>query len=192
MQPVNLEKWTVPGIFAGNELPGWVDNAGSIVRRILLFQFDQLVTEKDTNLDTKLHIELPHILVKSNRAYLATVSSARGADVWKIVPQYFREQRMLVASACNPLEAFITSGKVVREAGKYVPWKHFVTALHQHLDENDLKRVELKPDTYVPIFSRNGLKKCALSKRPYDGAVVHDNWVEGCTLVDMRDDVGVL
>ena len=36
-----MVEWKVPGIIAGNEVPGWIDNAGSISRRIVVFQFDK-------------------------------------------------------------------------------------------------------------------------------------------------------
>ena len=31
--------WTVPGVLAGNEVPNWKDNSGSVLRRILAWNF---------------------------------------------------------------------------------------------------------------------------------------------------------
>jgi len=41
------DPWDVPGLLAGNQVPGWVDNAGSITRRIVLFDFRKKVVVGD-------------------------------------------------------------------------------------------------------------------------------------------------
>ena len=142
----------MPGILAGNELPGWVDNAGSISRRILVFSFEQVVREKDTQLDSKLAKEIPQILVKANRAYLEMVREVGHDDVWKHVAPYFKRQREEVASSCNPLEDFITSGKLEFDPSYKVPWGAFSTAFHAHEQENSLHRSALKPTRTVPSW----------------------------------------
>ena len=183
-QPINLDKWTVPGILAGNELPGWVDNAGSISRRILVFSFERVVREKDTQLDSKLAKEIPRILVKANRAYLEMVRQIGHDDVWKHVPPYFRQQREEVASSCNPLEDFITSGKLEMNPRYKMPWSVFLAAFHSHELENSLARTALKPDMYRPILARHRLSRSGNEAHVYDGRRQTTNWVKGCHLLD--------
>jgi phage/plasmid-associated DNA primase len=56
-------------MMAGNEVPQFNDNAGSISRRLLVFLFNKRVKKGDTQLAKKLKKEIGHILHASNRAY---------------------------------------------------------------------------------------------------------------------------
>jgi len=62
--------WKVPGVLAGNEVPNWQDNSGSVLRRILAWNFTKQVREADPHLDKKLEKEMPLILLKCVRGYL--------------------------------------------------------------------------------------------------------------------------
>jgi phage/plasmid-associated DNA primase len=66
-------EWKVPGALAGNEVPSWVDNSGSINRRIVLFEFPKRVHDGDMELGRKIDREMPAILRKCNKAYLEAV-----------------------------------------------------------------------------------------------------------------------
>ncbi len=45
----NIENWVVPGIMAGNEVFGYTDAAGSIVRRIVLFMFKRKIKKEHSD-----------------------------------------------------------------------------------------------------------------------------------------------
>ena len=66
-------EWPVPGILAGNEVPSFVDNAGSIVRRVLLFDFSRKVRDGDMDLALKLEKEMAALLLKCNRYTAAPI-----------------------------------------------------------------------------------------------------------------------
>ena len=61
--------WSVPGMLAGNEVPNYTDNAGSISRRLMVFKFDQKVKKGDTRLGFKLLKELSYIMQACNRIH---------------------------------------------------------------------------------------------------------------------------
>jgi phage/plasmid-associated DNA primase len=42
--------WTVPGMFFGNELANWIDAAGSMSRRLVVVEFNQLVKDGNPNM----------------------------------------------------------------------------------------------------------------------------------------------
>lgn len=108
-------QWRVPGILAGNEVPGWRDSAGSITRRILLFHFEEEVQRDrvDTRLGEKMVAEVPRLLVKCNRAYLEAVRSVGAVSIWDAVPQYFRTKRDLLQACVDTLWEFLNSGTLV-------------------------------------------------------------------------------
>lgn len=58
--------WKSPGILAGNEVPNWSDNSGSISRRIIQIRFDTKVDPKisDPFMGTKIRQERPYLLHK--------------------------------------------------------------------------------------------------------------------------------
>lgn len=179
-----LEKWSAPGIYAGNEMPGYIDNAGSVSRRFFVFPFDTIVMEKDTKLDGKLAMELPSIILKCNRAYLERVEEVGSGDIWKNVPDFFDETRRDVAAACNPLEDFISSGKLEFGENSFIGWPSFTAAFFEHARENGLRERDctLKADTYNPILTRNKLRKIKMCERLVGKERVRSEWVEGCCL----------
>lgn len=187
---LDLPRWIVPGVFAGNELPGWIDNAGSVSRRWLLFRFDNVVKDKDTTLDAKLQQELPQVILKCNRAYLEAVDEVGSGDIWKAMPKYFMEGRNSVASMCNPLEDFITCGKVELGADKFVSWGDFCDAFHEHEIQNNLRKNQLTVDVYGPIFARHKMKRVPKEVRDYNNARLSSIWVDGCELATQVVTVG--
>ena len=78
-------EWKVPGVLGGNEVPNWKDNSGSVLRRILPWNFGKQVQDADPQLDEKLHMELPIILLKCVRAYLDYSNKYRNKDIWNVV-----------------------------------------------------------------------------------------------------------
>ena len=79
-------EWKVPGVLGGNEVPNWRDNSGSVLRRILPWNFGKQVQDADPQLEEKLHRELPIILLKCVRGYLDYSNKYRNRDIWNAVP----------------------------------------------------------------------------------------------------------
>jgi len=74
--------WKAPGILAGNEMANWSDNSGSISRRLMLFYFNQRVSNSDPNLIYNIRQELPTLIHKCCRAYARAVSMYGRCDLW--------------------------------------------------------------------------------------------------------------
>jgi len=136
----NVE-WNVPGVLAGNEPPGYVDNAGSMSRRLVVAKFSKKVKKDklDTQLGKKLQQEIPYILLKSNRAYHEAIKSYGSKDIWPHLPKYFRKQQQSMAEDTNSLTSFLGSGKVVFNSSYYCLEKTFKQELQQYCQENNLK-----------------------------------------------------
>ena len=161
-------EWKTPGLFAGNEPPNYTDNSGSISRRLVVAKFNKKVNSKDSDLDYKLNIELPGIIVKSARAYLSAVDKYRGMDFWTCLPKYFRDTQQDMAQNTHSLEHFISSGKVVLGENEYCREKNFVQAFNDHCKECNLERHKFTTDYYLGVFGNYSItiKKNAKMRYP--------------------------
>ena len=149
--------WTVPGILAGNEVPNWKDNSGSVQRRVVAWNFTKQVMCADPHLDEKLEVELPSILQKCVRAYLEYSRKYRDKDVWSVVPKYFKDVQKQISCVTNTLQHFLESEKIQYGSDKFVPQRFFLSVFTQHCTENNLRRPQFNPDTYAGPFSSREL-----------------------------------
>jgi len=145
--------WKVPGVLAGNEVPNWKDNSGSVLRRILPWNFTKQVKDVDPNLDKKLEKELPIILLKCIRGYLDYSNRYRDVDIWKAAPKYFKNIQKEVAMVANTLHHFLDSTNIVIGKDLFVPQKLFVQSFNTHCKNNNLGLPRFNPDFYVGPFS---------------------------------------
>ena len=145
--------WTVPGILAGNEVPGYRDNSGSVLRRLVTWNFGRQVAKADPKLDEKLDSEIPAIICKCVRAYLEYAQRYNNEDIWNVLPAYFKKVQDEVAKLTNPLQHFLSSEKIVYGSDKFVPQKTFVQLFNAHCVENLLGRCKFNPDIYAGPFS---------------------------------------
>jgi len=150
--------WKVPGILAGNEVPNWRDNSGSVLRRLVTWNFGRQVAEADPHLDDKLDSEMAAILCKCVRAYLEYAQRYSAQDIWNVLPKYFVDIQTQVAMVTNTLQHFLASEKVIYGSHLCCPQKMFVTTFNQHCQENNLGRPRFNPDFYAGPFSSRQLE----------------------------------
>ncbi len=152
------KQWNVPGILAGNEVPNWRDNSGSVQRRVVTVNFSRQVAEADPHLDDKLDGELPAILCKCVKAYVEFAHKYSDQDIWNVLPRYFKDIQKQIAIVTNTLQNFLESEKVEYGSDKFVPQKFFVHMFNQHCQENNLPKSKFNPDVYAGPFSSRELE----------------------------------
>lgn len=152
------KQWNVPGILAGNEVPNWRDNSGSVQRRVVTVNFSRQVAEADPNLEHKLEKEIPAILCKCVRAYLEFAEKFSDQDIWNVLPKYFKDVQKQIGVVTNTLLHFMESEKLEYGTDKFVPQKLFVHMFNQHCQENNLARSRFNPDVYAGPFSQKELE----------------------------------
>lgn len=182
-------EWSTPGILAGNEVPQFSDNAGSVQRRFLVFAFLRAVVNGDMRLADKLAAEMPAILLKCNRAYLQAAARWGSRNVWTVLPAYFVNTRNEMAQAVNSIEAFLSSAEVVLGEDKFCPFKEFKTAWKAFSMTNSYTQHN-KPIT-VTYFSAPFEKfnlRIEDGTREYHGMQKKQAWVVGVDLA--REDDG--
>ena len=153
-------EWKTPGILAGNEVPNWKDNSGSVLRRILPWSFNRKVMEADADphLDEKLDREIPTIMLKCIKAYLDYAQMYADKDIWSVVPHYFKKIQEQVAMVTNSLQHFLASEKIKYGQDLYCPQDQFFTKFNLHCQENNLPRSKFNPDVYLGPFSSRGVE----------------------------------
>lgn len=155
------KKWTVPGILCGNELPRWVDAAGSIVRRLVLYDFHQKVIGGDPDLGNKIKALLPSLLCKMNRAYHDKVRVHGKSDIWKpgVLPQKLADVHSNLKSSVVELLAFIEdSGAVRLEPGARMTMKEFERLYRTwRKKENKTTKVTWNRTYYSTTFDDKGI-----------------------------------
>jgi len=126
--------WTTPGVMAGNEVPGWKDTGGSIIRRLVTFNFVRQVVNADAQLPQKLHAEIPFILQKCVRAYLdyAQHKYRNVGNIWDVLPKYFIDVRREIEEQVSPLDRYLNSTEVIIDPDVRCPSSVFQDAFMQY------------------------------------------------------------
>lgn len=151
----------------GNAVPGWEDQQGSIVRRIVLFLFSRPLQNVDTTIPIKLKAELPSLLVKCNRAYLEAVQFVGERSIWRtgILPPYFHATQEEMAQIVNSMRGFLASEAVSYGAELYCPLSELQAAYSTYIkDHNISPRPAWRPDLYKGPLEAKGLHLQTVSK----------------------------
>jgi hypothetical protein len=146
---------------AGNELPDYRDASGSILRRLLVFDFPKQVKDHDTDphLNNKLMKEIPAILLKCVRAYIEYGQKYADRDAWAVVPAYFKKIQKQVAMVTSSLTNFLESSSVDRGQNLFVPQVVFTPAYTLHCTQTlNLGKPRFNPDAYAGPFSSYGIE----------------------------------
>lgn len=151
-------QWTTPGCLGGNEVPNWRDNSGSVLRRLLPWNFAKQVKNADPTLEDKLDAELPAILNKCIRAYLEYSQKYRNKDIWNVVPEYFKSVQKQVAMVASTLHNFLESTNVKFGTELKCPQKVFIQVFNQHCVANNLGRPRFNSDFYAGPFSSRDIE----------------------------------
>jgi hypothetical protein len=163
-------KWTTPGILAGNEMPGWIDNSGSIGRRVLIFHFCHQVpaNKGDMELNKKLKAEMGNILQKCTRAYIEAVVHVGADNVWNHLPPYFRDQQHQLMIATNSAFHFLDSGVCRFGKDLYVPQSIFKDAYQRHCKDNGLAMRDIRSDAMLMALAYYNISVSHMAEsKPY-------------------------
>lgn len=175
--------WRPPGFLAGNEVPSWVDNSGSIQRRIVLFAFEHVVKDGDMKLADKIRDEMASLLVKVNRAYLDAAQKWGDKNIWTVLPAYFKHTRDEIAQSVNSVEAFLSSEEVVLGSDKYCPFEDFKNGLKAYELANGFRGAKYVADLFRGPFSKFDIVR-ARDTMEYRGRRLHREYLRGVDLAD--------
>lgn len=181
-------EWTAPGMLGGNENPGFVDNACSIQRRVVVTRFDRKVMKGDPQLSKKLESEIGAIMRQCNLYYLQYASKYCNKDIWNVLPEYYLETQRLMASASNALFAFMDSDLVEYGEELYIPMDEFFKRFNIYCSENNLQKPKINIDFYRSPFSKYNLEVQTRTTKKYLGrAYKNTNFIIGADLKKIDD-----
>lgn len=180
-----FENWKIPGVMAGNESPDFIDNSGSIQRRMASIKFNNKVKEGDLLLGKKLQQEMGYIIKKCNKFYLEYALRFGRKNIWTVLPDYFSNTRAEIAQSTNALIHFLCSGKMEINPEKYIPEKVFVQLFNQHCIDSNYKKCRFNQDFYTGPFSQYNIKVEKAVKRKYLGRMSQSTFYIG---VDVKDE----
>ena len=175
-----IPQWTVPGMMAGNELPGFVDSEGSFSRRILLWEFTQHVDDDaDMGMSAYLKMEMPAIRYKATVAYHQAVADHGKKRLMTrgILPNYFHKTNTHTKILSNSLVSFINDedqvvkGKNDDPTDCVWPFEKFKEAYDSYCKSQNLVKVSLNDDV-TALFKQYGIIKRHNIERQWDGPML--------------------
>lgn len=154
------QKWTVAGAFAGNNYPPWIDQAGNISRRMLIFMFSKSITKVDSYLEQKCKLELACFLKKCVGCYHQMVSAYGHKGIWDqgVLPVYFHNTRKQMQSETNPLQAFIISEQCFLDEKSEVSFEEFRNVYKSFCENSSLPKKRLTKDFCANVFKQSQIK----------------------------------
>jgi hypothetical protein len=191
--------WKSPGILGGNEIPGWRDNSGSVLRRLITVDFRKKVREADPTLEDRLEEELPNILQKCVRAYLEKAQAHKNDAIWNILPPYFEKVKTQVAAAVSPLLSFMESPHVEYGEDKKCPLSFFKDEFAAFCMKEGKSRT-INSDIWAGPFGERGIgveklkedeitlyTRCGITQHQPKTGTEHRNsmWIIGLDVVNV-------
>lgn len=171
--------WNIPGIMAGNEIPDFIDNSGSIQRRMVTVKFNNRVANSDLMLGQKIKDEMPSIIAKCNRCYREYASRYGRQNIWMNLPEYFKDTQRELAAATNPLIHYLASGKLRFDPDVCMTMDEFVLSFNNHCVENNYKKPRFNPDFYIGPFIQYKIKVEKSVARKYRGRNIESTFLIG-------------
>jgi hypothetical protein len=182
----SIQRWTAPGIMAGNELPSFSDNAGSIARRLVVFRFDRKVQRGDTKLGAKIASEMARILIKANKAYREAAETFGETDVWDVIPREFVESRDKSMATLSLLDSFVRQSFVVLSPNVYMSVREFQIAIRTYASESGFDGPRPSQENLLTSLGKFGVQNVRCT-RQVRGRDVLDDFLLGIGLRDMGD-----
>jgi hypothetical protein len=151
--------WKAAGAFAGNSYPPWVDQAGNVSRRMLIFMFEKMVRHTDPTLFEKCLKEMPAFMKKCVSCYMQLLERFANNGIWDrgVLPDYFHRTRREMQAQTNPLQAFLQSEKCIFGQDEHLSWSDFNAAFKAFCELQRLTKRKLTLDFCNPLFDPMGV-----------------------------------
>ncbi len=168
-QPMTV-KWKVHGGMAGNKLPKWTDNGGSIRRRIVVVEFLQPVVRCDPNLFEKCLKLSDRMLYVINSAYLDKVKKHQKVGIKGALPEKFRRSEQKALLEMNVLLSFLQDHCDIdekKDKSYHVKWSLFNKVYKEYIKRNSIEgRHTMNYTYYNGVFAKYQIKVRDAPKNP--------------------------
>lgn len=157
-----INKWTIPGLMAGNQLPlSMSNNSGSLTRRFNVIPFNTSIAlgRQDPSLPGRLMVEMPAIIAKITRAYGDMLMKVGDGALRAHMPPFLQNVMEEVSCAFSPLMSFVTcSGRCIVDPALFMPESAFLEAFNSYCRSINVDPPQWNSDLYDDVFSTQGLR----------------------------------
>jgi ABC-type multidrug transport system fused ATPase/permease subunit len=176
--------FNVPGMLAGNDMPGWLDSSHSIIRRIILLNFMNRLKKVDGDIGNKLAHEVSAIIFKCNEAYHYILEKFGNDQIWDHLPEYFKKTQQKLKSKTHPLYAFLESDEVDFDPSYSVTMDAFRSVFSQYVKNMNVKASVWNDELFAIPFQEKSLEiSCPDEHICSDGiAVKKVQIIKGCKI----------
>ncbi len=156
--------WGVPGGFAGNVLPDWQDNGGSVARRLVTLEFKKRVLNVDTSLFQRCKHNKDRFIYVISRAYGEILRLCQNQSFKARMPQKFRDSEESVLKELKSFDTWLTTyckidaDDTPAEKKSHVLWKDLTKMWKNHHIQNNLQRVGFTSTLYNNVFLKYSLQ----------------------------------
>ena len=176
------KQWDVPGILAGNEVPAFSDNSGSVMRRLQLFKFTHQVSKGDPRLGDKILDEIGNILQKCIMAYVEAVNEYGNQLIWDVLPDQFKAWRKEIEGQLHSLVGYMETPEIVYGDDLLVPLNVFRGGYRNYCSNIGAKARTWKLELYEGPFSQKNVT-IELGDFEWKGQIIKNReYIKGLTL----------
>jgi len=178
--------WTAPGWCSGNKLPHYNDNAGSVSRRWLVWEWMRIVLAPDNELEKMLVAETPNIILKANKAYGEALRLHGKKGIWTegVLPEYFHRTKEHVQDATNALSQMLHAPEYLAfDRDAYMPLSDLGDLYKDFCRTHNVTPERWQADFYQTTLQVHGLLVSRRCRKPYprpDGESKCRTYVIGC------------
>lgn len=191
--PFDIE-WDAPGALFGNEMPAmWHDGSGSLLRRILLFNFAEVPRHMDPGLFARIEQEMSMLMVKCNCLYMQLLTRCRsqGKVLRDILGPYFRSTARYLSRNVHSLIRFLDESAAVElgpQDSVYMPMEDLQRQYYEFCKDNKIGSKSWNPEFYQTPFKARKLRvqKAELPWPPGTSVSRSGTWVMGIRVVEHR------
>lgn len=173
---------------AGNVVPEFQDNNGSMSRRTIVFPFNRKVKKGDAKLGDKINKEIAYIMQACNRGYLDAVHKYSHTGIWESLPDLFKETRDEVSQSTNSLTNFLNSDRIILGDNHYCREKIFIAAYNNFCRDSGFSSSRWTSQFYMGPFADLNLKLVKNARKKYPnnpmGVTYSGSFILG---VDIKD-----
>jgi phage/plasmid-associated DNA primase len=161
-QPITVA-WSIHGGFAGNKLPSWTDNGGSLSRRLVVIEFLKVVTKCDPNLFEKCQEQRDRFLKVVVSAYHELTSEYKTRGIKEVIPEKFKASEKKALMELNSLMQYVTEFCEVEQSDDEdqnftVLFKDFNLGFKEYCASQSIKPRTLNYSFYNGVFAKYQIK----------------------------------
>lgn len=154
--------WKSHGGFAGNKLPPWTDNGGSLSRRLIIVEFLTAISKSDPKLFERCLSMKDRFLKVINAAYHDMTRRFASKSIKDVIPAKFRESEKKALLELNTLAAFIKENCDLEtnpsQPKYFASFKDFTKAYKAYCKRNSLQAKPLNYNFYSGVFCKINCK----------------------------------